>query len=107
MNRILILIAFLATAEISADDYETATRFNTGDVISAEVLNDILDRIELSLITPKSSDFVGSWDVLQTTTASGCLGNGGSCTLSGRQTPVDNIFSQRTDSVTFSGQLRC
>jgi hypothetical protein len=102
MNRILILIAFLATAEISADDYETATQFITGDVISAEVLNDILDRIELALITPKSSDFVGSWDLLQTTTASGCLGNGGDCTLSGRQTPVDNIYSQRTDSVTFS-----
>ena len=49
MNRILILIAFLATPQLHADPYETAQRFTAGDVISAEVLNDILDRIELSL----------------------------------------------------------
>ena len=34
-----------------ADDYETAQRFQEGDTISAEVLNDILDRMELALKT--------------------------------------------------------
>ena len=65
MNRILILIAFLATAELSADPYETAQRFTAGDVISAEVLNDILDRIELSLKEITVAELVGTWSATQ------------------------------------------
>ena len=64
MNRILILIAFLATAELSADPYETAQQFTAGDVISAEVLNDILNRIELSLKDITRSEMIGTWDVI-------------------------------------------
>lgn len=102
MKNIFLTLLIITSAFAYAEDYETAQRFSDGDVVSAGVLNDILDRLELRLITPKSSDFVGSWDIEQTTTVSGCLGNGGSCTLSGRQTAVDNIYSKRTDSVTFS-----
>ena len=65
MNRIFILIAFLATAELSADPYETAQRFTSGDVISAEVLNDILDRIELSLKDITVAELVGTWSATQ------------------------------------------
>ena len=36
MNRILILIAFLATPQLYADPYETAQQFTAGDVISAD-----------------------------------------------------------------------
>lgn len=102
MKNIFLTVLIISSVVSYADDYETAQRFNGGDTISADVLNDILDRIELALITPKSSDFVGTWDILQTTTKAGCLGNGATCTLSGRQTPVDSLYSQRTDSVTFS-----
>ena len=102
MKNILLSLLIITSIVSFADDYETAQRFEAGDTISADVLNDILDRIELALITPKSSDFVGDWDILQTTTASGCLGNGGSCNLSGRQTAIDNIYSQRVDTVAFA-----
>ena len=64
MNRILILIAFLATPQLYADPYETAQRFTAGDVISAEVLNDILDRIELSLKAVERDEMIGTWNVI-------------------------------------------
>ena len=63
MKKILFLISFLATAELSAEPYETAQRFTAGDVISAEVLNDILDRIELSLKDIERSELIGTWNV--------------------------------------------
>ena len=64
MNRILILIAFLATPQLYADPYETAQRFTAGDVISAEVLNDILDRIELALKAVERDEMIGTWNVV-------------------------------------------
>lgn len=87
-----------------ADDYETAQRFKEGDTISADVLNDILDRMELALKTTTSSDLLGTWDLVQTT----CAGNGGlgNCTeiagTTGFTDDKDNLYKQRTDTVTFS-----
>ena len=102
-KNFLVGILFLLPATQSvADDYKTAQRFSDGDVVSASVLNDILDRIELSLVTPTSADLVGTWNLVQTTTASGCLGNGNSCTPSGYDTAVDGIYKQRSDTVTFA-----
>lgn len=65
MNRIVILIAFLATAELSAEPYTTAQRFTAGDVVSAEVVNDILDRIELSLKEITVAELIGTWSATQ------------------------------------------
>jgi hypothetical protein len=65
--KLIILIGFIAYTNSYSDDYETAQRFSEGDTLSAEVLNDILDRIELSLKGITSSDLVGEWDVTQTT----------------------------------------
>ena len=63
MKRILILIAFLTIADISARPYETAQRFDEGDVVSAEVINDILDRIELALKDISRSEMIGTWEI--------------------------------------------
>ena len=63
MKKILILIAFLATPQLSAAPYETAQRLTAGDVISAEVFNDILDRIELTLKDVTRSEMIGTWEV--------------------------------------------
>ena len=64
MIRILIIIVFLATPQLYADPYETAQRFTAGDVISAEVLNDILDRIDLSLKAVERDEMIGTWNVI-------------------------------------------
>ena len=55
---ILILLAF----NLSGAPYESAQRFSEGDTISAEVLNDILDRIELSLKPIEVSELPGTWE---------------------------------------------
>ena len=101
MKYLSFLIILFSINSFSAD-YKSALRLKEGDVISAEVFNDILDRIELSLITPTSTDLLGTWDVIQTTTPNGCLGNGGSCGASGYGTAVDSIYRQRADTVTFT-----
>ena len=58
---ILILLAF----NLSGAPYESAQRFSEGDTISAEVLNDILDRIELSLKPIEVSELPGTWEAKQ------------------------------------------
>ena len=58
---ILILLAF----NLSAAPYETAQRFKEGDTISAEVLNDILGRIELALKPITVSELTGTWEATQ------------------------------------------
>ena len=63
MIRILILIALLASPQLHADPYETAQQFTAGDVISAEVLNDILNRIELALKSITRDELIGTWSI--------------------------------------------
>ena len=100
MKYISFLIILFSINSFS-EDYKSANRLKGGDVISAEVFNDILDRIELSLKTTTEEDFIGSWDVVQTTCAKGALGNCESYTLSGASTAVDDLYRQRQDVVNF------
>ena len=102
MKKIIFILIFTLSFQTYADDYKTAQRFAAGDVVSADVLNDILDRIELSLVTPVSSDLLGTWSLIQTTSANGCLGDGNGCTPSGYGAAVDSIYKQRSDTVTFT-----
>lgn len=104
MKKLILTMMILFSGINYADDYETAQRFQEGDTISAEVLNDILDRMELALKTTTSADLVGTWDLVQTT----CAGNGGlgNCSdiagTTGFGTNQDNLYKQRSDTVIFS-----
>ena len=104
-QKIFISLVVLFSAQtLWSDDYKSAQKFNDGDVVSAQVLNDIIDRMELALKTTVSSDLVGTWDLVQTT----CAGNGGlgNCSsisgTTGFGSNQDNLFKQRSDTVTFS-----
>ena len=104
MKKLILTMMILFSGINYADDYETAQRFQEGDTISAEVLNDILDRMELALKTTTSVDLVGTWDLVQTT----CAGNGGlgNCSdiagTTGFDANQDNLYKQRSDTVIFS-----
>jgi hypothetical protein len=104
MKKLILTMMILFSGINYADDYETAQRFQEGDTVSAEVLNDILDRMELALKTTTSVDLVGTWDLVQTT----CAGNGGlgNCSdidgTTGFGTNQDNLYKQRSDTVIFS-----
>ena len=101
-----LLISILLFSNSYADDYESAQRFTEGDTLSAEVLNDILDRMELALKTTTSADFIGTWDLVQTTCAGELTGLGncsnGIAGTTGFGDDVDGLYKQRTDTVTFS-----
>ena len=47
--RLLAIFCLLFTFGLMAKDYKSLQRLNEGDVISAEVFNDIMERIELTL----------------------------------------------------------
>ena len=104
MKKIILILIFMLSFQAYADDYKTAQRFAAGDVVSADVLNDILDRIELTLKSVTAADFVGTWDVTQTTCAGGTLGNCSNITPApiDYNPSVDSLYKQRADTVTFS-----
>ena len=104
MKNIIFILVFTLSYQAYADDYKTAQRFTAGDVVSADVLNDILDRIELTLKSVTAADFVGTWDVTQTTCAGGALGNCDNIIPApiNYNPGVDSLYKQRPDTVTFS-----
>jgi len=63
MKRLLLVLLgiFFISFYALADDYETPHRFKPGDVISADVLNEIFDYIESSKKTVTAADLVGQW----------------------------------------------
>jgi len=113
----LLLITLILSFNLSSAPYETAQRFQEGDTISADVLNDILDRIELSLKDVTVSELVGEWDATQYLCTSSLSGwgvdlteriNGGpvGCLLGEAMTGAisreDGLYAERTDNVTIA-----
>ena len=101
MKYISFLIILFSINSFS-EDYKSAVRLKEGDVISADVFNDILDRIELTLKAVSSEDLLGSWALTQTVCPYGsqmnCLSN---FYQEGYGNPYDNLFRQRTDIISF------
>ena len=103
MKNILLSLLIITSIVSFADDYETAQRFKEGDTISADVLNDILDRIELSLKSSTTSELIGSWDVTWKTCINGGPGNCSNLNAgSGWSSSIDNLYRTRSDVWTIS-----
>jgi hypothetical protein len=100
--KILVLASLALPQFVLGADYKSAQRFKNGDVISAEVLNDILERLDLTLKSATASDLVGSWDLVQTICPNGGVGNCSSLVVEGAGAAVDNLYRQRLDTVTFA-----
>ena len=103
----LFLVVALFCSSVQAADYKSAQRLDDGDVISADVFNDILDRIELALKSATASDLVGTWTVTQTTcgASGGALGNCSGIVPApeGFSASTDGVLTkQRSDTVVFS-----
>ncbi len=98
MKNIFLLFLVITSVMSLADDYETAQRFTEGDTISAEVLNEILDRIELALKSSTTSDLVGTWEVSWKTCINGGPGNCSDLDAGdGWSSSVDNLYRTRSD----------
>ena len=107
MKKIIFILIFTLSFQTYADDYKTAHRLVAGDVVSADVFNDILDRIELTLKPIEVSDLEGQWDAVQIYCKSGptVVGSADYCQYTDKRlndtTLVGGRFLKRTDTVTF------
>ena len=103
MKYLSLLIILFSINSFSAD-YKSAVRLKEGDVISAEVFNDILDRIELTLKPITISDLAGTWSVRQYL-CKFTLFEQGLCDVSGTWTHEgieEELFWYRDDTVTIA-----
>lgn len=103
MKYLILLVTLFFSLQSIADDYKTAQRFEAGDVLSADVVNDILDRIELALRTINTSELIGIWDVTWKTCLNGGPGNCSGLNVgAGWSSGVDNLYRTRSDEWTIS-----
>ena len=100
--KYLSFLIILFSINSFSEDYKSAVRLNEGDVISADVFNDILDRIELTLKAVSSEDLLGTWELTQTVCPYGSQQN---CMASGFEEGYgnrhDNLYRERTDTISF------
>ena len=63
--RLILVICFMLSGATFAADYKSAQRLAAGDVISADVFNNIIDHIELTLKPIQVEELDGDWDAIQ------------------------------------------
>ena len=102
--KYLSLLIILFSINSFSEDYKSAVRLKEGDVISADVFNDIMDRIELTLKPITISELVGAWSAKQYICNQGVYGNANFCDLLGifTTTNENGVFEVRTDTVTIT-----
>lgn len=95
---VLLMMASFFICSISlAKDYETPHEFKPGDVISADMMNEIFEKIQSTEKEISSNDLVGTWNCKWTTQKTSWFNE-----LSGASTDQDNLVQWRTDAVTFT-----
>ena len=105
MKKILIatIILCFSLSPIHAEDYETTHEFAGGDIISADVFNDLLERIENSLKPISTDELSGTWTGIQYICAqsgTNCFAGLSDSSLFTRSSV--NSFAQRAVSATFA-----
>jgi len=100
---LLIISTFISINPAYSDDYSTAHELNSGDVISAEIINEMMQKIEIVSRDVVATDLVGTWNITQTTCINGGPGNcNGGISLDGSTENQDGITRSRSDTITFT-----
>lgn len=100
VGSLFILAVFLAMLPASfAKDYETPHEFKAGDVISADMVNELFSEIKNSNRTILSSDLVGTWSCTQVTLSTDYEGS------IGATQDADGLIQTRNDTVTFRDDM--
>jgi hypothetical protein len=81
--------------------------FSEGDVLSASVMNSLMNRIENATSPLTTDDLVGTWTITQIVPFDGQPGNGScrqnnSCNITGMNDAADNLTRSRTDTLTIT-----
>lgn len=61
MKIILQIFCLCFSTTVFAKDFKTPHTFKPGDIISADILNEVLSNIAQTKTAPTNSDFIGSW----------------------------------------------
>jgi len=100
-KKITILGAVIAVSliftQVQARTYSTTHIFSSGDVISADMMNELFSQLENINKSPVTSDLAGTWGLVQVSCAGGEPGN---CTTSSQVTVPGAVAS--TDGLTWS-----
>jgi len=105
MKKILTAILTLgfSLSPIHAADYDTTHTFAAGDIISADMMNENFAELENVTKVVTEADFIGSWDLIQTTCKTGRPGDCSSGnTMTGMSNDTNGITKSRSDVVTFA-----
>ena len=70
------IILALSLGNAYAEDYATAHTFSSGDVISADMMNELFDYIENANKMISASDLIGTWSCTRYAQDNGCGGSG-------------------------------
>lgn len=98
---LVMVLSFAICSMAFAEDFETPHEFSEGDVISADMMNEVFDYIRNAKNAIVSSDLVGTWTCIQTTICGGYAG-GIDGSLAGVSCDTDNLLQSRSDTVTFT-----
>ena len=78
MKKILIatIILCFSLSPIHAEEYETTHTFGAGDIISADMMNELFDYIKNANTMISASDLIGTWSCTRYAQTAGCAGSG-------------------------------
>lgn len=95
-----IIIPFLLAGNSFSRDYKSSHKLKAGDVISADVINEVFDVIQTSTRSILPTDIIGSWTCIESTNQ----GGGGSFPLEnyGYTQEADGVMWSRSQVLTFS-----
>ena len=96
-----LFLASLLSSPVIARDYSSKHKVKPGDVVSADIINELFSEIERVTKVVRNVDLVGIWDIVQTTCINGGPGNCSSLTLNGMTNNADGMTRSRSDTVTF------
>ena len=102
--KLISIFWLLLSFGLMAKDYKSLQSLNEGDVISAEVFNDIMERIELTLKPISISELEGEWAAKQYICNDGTYGNSNFCDWVGDigSKSENLVFKIRSDKVTIT-----
>ncbi len=97
MKKIFIIVIFFTYSILHAEDYKTLHNFSPGDVLSADMFNELFTYIKESREAIDYDYLIGSWACTSMHTT-----GFGTTTVSGWSRDSENLYDKLSSTITFS-----
>ena len=97
MKKIFIIVIFFTYSILHAEDYKTLHNFSSGDVLSADMFNELFTYIKESREAIDYDYLIGSWACTSMNTT-----GIGTTTVSGWSRDSENLYNKLSSTITFS-----